>query len=73
MIAKQVHSQHGSPKKLVKQLYGLANGYTETGYASCQICTAITRTTLNSVLGYWAILEKLISLFDLFTFLLKVK
>ena len=22
---------------------------TETGYASCQICTAITRTTLNSV------------------------
>ena len=43
---------------------------TETGYASCQICTAITRTTLNSVLGYWAILEKLIVLFDLFTFLL---
>jgi hypothetical protein len=49
MIAKQVHAQHGSPKKLVKQLYGLANEYTETGYASCQICTAITRTTLNSV------------------------
>ena len=22
---------------------------TETGYASCQICTAITRTNLNSV------------------------
>ena len=43
---------------------------TETGYASCQICTAITRTTLNSVLGYWAILKKLIVLFDLFTFLL---